>query len=84
MLWWVVPGEVPFHAPGIARPVLGYWHPSDNRIVLLERVANRTSLVRHEALHAILRRVDHRVGYLVNGCGASTTPQGLVRHIGVT
>lgn len=47
--WYVVPGEVPFEAPGVARAVLGYWHPADNRIVLLEWVPNRTSLVRHEA-----------------------------------
>ena len=52
--WYVVPGEVPFEAPGVAEAVLGYWHPADNRIVLLEWVPNRTSLVRHEALHAIL------------------------------
>ena len=52
--WCVVPGEVPFEAPGASRAVLGYWHPADNRIVLLEWVPNRTSLVRHEALHPIL------------------------------
>ena len=52
--WFVVPGEVPFEAPGIPHAVLGYWHPADNRIVLLEWAPNRTSLVRHEALDTIL------------------------------
>jgi hypothetical protein len=66
--WYVVPGEVPFEAPGVPHPVLGYWHAADNRIVLLEWVPNRTSLVRHEALHAILQRADHPEEYFEERC----------------
>ena len=75
--WWVVPGEVPFDAPGVPHPVLGYWHPADNRIVLLEWVPNRTSLVRHEALHAILRRADHPHEYFETRCGAMIEAPGV-------
>lgn len=67
--WFMVPGEVPFDAPGVSHAVLGYWHPADNRIVLLEWVPNRTSLVRHEALHAILHRSDHPTEYFETRCG---------------
>jgi hypothetical protein len=54
------------------------WHPSDNRIVLLEWVPSRSSLVRHEALHAILGRGDHPDEYFVASCGAVINAPGLV------
>jgi hypothetical protein len=76
--WYVVPGEDPFPAPGVGQPVHGYWHPSDNRIVLLEWVPSRSSLVRHEALHAILRRSDHPEEYFVAKCGAVINAPGLI------
>lgn len=54
----LVPGEVPFDAPGVALTVLGYCHPADNRIVLLEWGPNRTSLVRHEPLASSADHLD--------------------------
>ena len=49
--------------------VVGYWDPADNRIVLLQFLPDRrASYIRHEALHAIIRRVDHPDEYFVRRC----------------
>ncbi len=69
--WYVVPGEEPFHVPNHAQPVLGYWDPADNRIVLLQYLPERRApTVRHEALHAITRTLGHPDEYFVLKCGA--------------
>ncbi len=69
--WYVVRGEVPFRVKGVDYPVVGYWDPQANRIVLLEYLPNqRAPVIRHEALHAILRRTDHPSEYFVDRCGA--------------
>src|SRR5262249_36877391 len=75
--WYVVPGEDPFLAPPVGREVIGYWDGSADRIVLLEYVENRSALVRHEALHAILRRGDHPPEYFQTLCGAVINGPGL-------
>lgn len=69
--WYYVPGFDPFPAPGISQPVLGYWHGSDNRIVLLQYVPNPPALIRHEMLHALLQRADHPTLYFQTRCGAT-------------
>jgi hypothetical protein len=69
--WYVVPGEVPFRVPNHAQPVLGYWDPGDNRIVLLQYLPDRRApTVRHEALHAITRTLGHPAELFVTKCGA--------------
>jgi hypothetical protein len=69
--WYVVPGEVPFRVPNHPQPVVGYWDPADNRIVVLQFLPNRRApLIRHEALHAITKRLDHPDEYFVEKCGA--------------
>jgi hypothetical protein len=75
--WYVVPGEDPFMAPGVDQPVIGYWTLGGNRIVLLEWVPNRSALVRHEVLHALLQRPDHPSKYFVDRCGAVINGPGL-------
>jgi hypothetical protein len=70
--WYLVPGETPFRVPRHAQPVLGYWDPADNRIVLLEFLPERRApYIRHEALHAILGRTDHPAAYFDTRCGAT-------------
>ena len=74
--WYVVPGEDPFRVDGVAYPVLGYWERQGNRIVLLQYVPDsRAALIRHEALHAILRRTDHPAEFFVERCGEVITSQ---------
>ena len=69
--WYVVPGEEPFRVPNHAQPVLGYWDPADNRIVLLQFLPDRRApTIRHEALHAITRSLGHPPEYFVDRCGA--------------
>jgi hypothetical protein len=69
--WYVVPGEEPFRVEGVDYPVVGYWDPRDNRIVLLEYLPNqRAPTIRHEALHAILHRTDHPPEFFRDRCGA--------------
>ena len=72
--WFVVPGEDPFRVPNHAAPVAGYWDPAANRIVVLQYLPNRRApTIRHEALHAILRRVNHPVAYFETKCGPVIT-----------
>ena len=69
--WYVVPGEEPFHVAGLDRPVVGYWDPHRNWIVLLQFLPNqRAPVIRHEALHAILRTTEHPPEFFVDRCGA--------------
>jgi hypothetical protein len=68
--WFVVPGEDPFPAPGVDHLVFGYWHARENLIVLLQFLPNsRAPVIRHEALHAILRTADHPPLYFETLCG---------------
>lgn len=70
--WYVVSGEIPFAVKGVPYPVVGYWDPKNNRIVLLEYLPNqRAPVIRHEALHAIIRRTDHPALYFAERCGAT-------------
>jgi hypothetical protein len=70
--WYVVPGEAPFRVAGIPYPVIGYWDQRANHIVLLEYLpTQRAPVIRHEALHAILRRTDHPPRYFEELCGAA-------------
>ncbi|MDP1857906.1 MAG: hypothetical protein Q8K82_04510 [Gemmatimonadaceae bacterium] len=67
--WYAIPGDTPFRVPGHDYDVVGYWDPADNRIVLLQFLPDRrASYIRHEALHAIIRRVDHPDEYFVRRC----------------
>jgi hypothetical protein len=69
--WYVVPGEEPFHVAGVDHAVVAYWDPRGNRIVVLQYLPNqRAPTIRHEALHAILRRTDHPPEFFVDRCGA--------------
>ncbi|MBK6457073.1 MAG: hypothetical protein IPF87_13530 [Gemmatimonadetes bacterium] len=69
--WYVIPGEEPIAIPHHPLRALGYWDPGDNRIVLLQFLPDRRApVVRHEALHAITRRIDHPPEYFVTRCGA--------------
>ena len=69
--WYAIPGETPFRVPRHDYAVVGYWDPADNRIVLLQYLPlRRASYIRHEALHAITRRLDHPDEYFKRRCGA--------------
>ncbi len=69
--WYAVPGEDPFTVSTHRGPVVGYWDPGSNRIVVLQYLPNRRApVIRHEALHAIIRRVDHPKEYFEVRCGA--------------
>lgn len=68
--WYVIPGETPFRIPNHDYDVVGFWDQVANRIVLLEILPDRRApYVRHEALHAILRRTDHPDEFFVTRCG---------------
>lgn len=69
--WYYVPGFDPFPAPGLDQTVLGYWHGSDNRIVLLQYVADPPALIRHEMLHALLQSPAHPARYFEARCGGT-------------
>lgn len=48
--------------------VSGYWSSASNRIVLAERVAGTGGIVRHEMLHALVRRGGHPPEYFQGRC----------------
>jgi hypothetical protein len=47
----------------------GYWFRDGNRIVLAQPYATNGAVVRHEMLHALLQRGDHRRVDFVDHCG---------------
>ena len=73
--WYYVPNALVF--TGGSKPnVIGYWQPYHDSITLAGLSMNEAYLVRHEALHAILRTPDHPPQYYVEKCGTllSTAP----------
>ena len=75
--WYVVPGDRPFVVPALGRTVLGYWDPGTNSIVVLQWVPSAAALVRHEILHALLRRSDHPPEFFEERCGEVITGPSL-------
>lgn len=76
--WMMVPGDEPFRVRGLPKPVLAYWDPGRNWIVMLEYTPDRAAVARHEALHAILRRTDHPREYFETRCGDVIASPGTV------
>lgn len=66
--WYWVPGigGFPF---GSDPNVVGLWQEQHNSITLAQFVRENPLVVRHEELHAILRRNDHPPEYFVEKCG---------------
>jgi hypothetical protein len=75
--WYVVPGENPFQVKGFDRPVAGYWDGAADRIVILQWVPSVKHLVRHEALHALIRLRGHPAEYFVERCGSLVIGPGV-------
>lgn len=65
--WYVVPSGTRLSGSD-GRPVDAYWQSSGNRIVLKEDNQLYGDLVRHEMLHALLRRTGHPRDAFVGRC----------------
>jgi hypothetical protein len=72
--WYRVPGSR-FIFRG--QPVAGYWNSSTNRIVLAEDVIEQGDMVRHEMLHALLRRPVHPRSEFLGSCASLVSCQGI-------
>ena len=70
--WYYVPGDGGFQA-GTSADVVGVWQPAGNTITLAEYVVDNPLVVRHEMLHAVLKRVDHPPEFFVDRCGVLVT-----------
>jgi len=70
--WYYVPGDGGFQS-GTSADVVGVWEPAGNTITLAEYVIDNPLVVRHEMLHAVLKRVDHPADYFVDRCGVLVT-----------
>jgi hypothetical protein len=70
--FYYVPGDGGFSS-GSSADVVGVWQPGNNSITLAEYVKDNPLVVRHEMLHAILRRTDHPPEYFVDRCGVLVT-----------
>jgi hypothetical protein len=68
--WYTVPGFMPVELEHHQGGALGFWDTYDNRIVVVEAYLDEPWVVRHEMLHAILRRTDHPAEYFERRCGA--------------
>ena len=63
--------------------VAGYWSPQSNRVVLADFVVEDGGLVRHEMLHALLRRGGHpRAAFLGRCAGVVPCEGSCVRDAG--
>ena len=72
--WYRVPGSR-FIFRGQA--VAGYWNSSTNRIVLAEDIVEQGDMVRHEMLHALLRRPVHPRSQFLGSCASLVSCQGI-------
>lgn len=66
--WYIVPGVQSFSV-GYGVDPSGAYYPTLNSIVLAEYVAGSGTVIRHEALHAILHVTDHPPEYFRDKCG---------------
>jgi len=57
--------------------VAGYWNSSTNRIVLAEDIVEEGDMVRHEMLHALLRRPVHPRSQFLGSCASLVSCQGI-------
>lgn len=71
--WYIVPGVGSFSV-GYGPDPSGAYYPTLNSIVLAEYVDGDGTVVRHEALHAILHVTDHPPEYFRDKCGPLVTP----------
>lgn len=72
--WYRVPGaQFVFHGQAVA----GYWNSSTNRIVLAADVLEEGDMVRHEMLHALLRKPVHPRAQFLGSCAALVSCQGI-------
>ena len=51
--------------------IAGYWLPESNRIVLTSSVMLDGGIVRHEMLHALIRKGGHPRSQFLNNCGGT-------------
>jgi hypothetical protein len=65
--WYYVPGDGGFQS-GNSADVVGVWEPQGNSITLAQYVMDNPLVVRHEMLHAILKRTDHPPQYFADYC----------------
>ena len=70
--FYYVPGDGGFPVGGSA-DVVGVWQPETNSITLAQYVMDNPLVVRHEMLHAILKRTDHPAQYFADQCAALVT-----------
>ena len=66
--WYYVPGTG-FFDYGSSEGLSGIWLPGRNAITIAEFALDDALIVRHEELHAILRRSDHPAQFFVEKCG---------------
>lgn len=66
--WWEVPDVATFATPDHGN-VQAYWSAGSNQIVLAGAAASDGAVVRHEMLHALLRRAGHPRAEFLERCG---------------
>ncbi|HEX3534975.1 MAG TPA: hypothetical protein VHT23_12185 [Gemmatimonadaceae bacterium] len=67
--WYYVPGAGSF-VVGTDPEAVGLWQSSTNSITLAQAFREYAPVVRHEELHAILKRGDHPPEYFQDKCGS--------------
>jgi len=69
--WYTVPAGVPLESDG--KPATAYWSAGSNQIVLSESVVDAGQVVRHEMLHALLRKKGHSRDQFLGRCAGYVT-----------
>jgi len=62
--------------PGTGQPIVGFWTSGSNRIVLMTGVVLDGGSVRHEMLHALLRKPGHARNQFLGKCAGTVNCQG--------
>jgi len=57
--------------------IAGYWEPGSNRIVLTSSVMMDGGIVRHEMLHALIRKGGHPRGQFLGNCSGTVVSTGV-------
>jgi hypothetical protein len=79
---WFRTGQA-LHAFPSGDPLGGYWSPVGNRIVLTNALALDGGVVRHEMLHALLRKGGHPRNQFLGKCmGTVLCPDACIRDAG--
>lgn len=68
--------DQPLNNPQTGDPIIGYWNSANNQIVLVSSAMLDGEAVRHEMLHALVRKPGHPRNQFLGNCAGTVACQG--------